>query len=318
MDTGDVRGDLYFYLDQFLLPVECNHSHQDPMAKFDCDNPERVDPDLVVSKVDLEIDTRWTTYSGCNLCNGTDPFSGEPCEEGSYKCDCFGMGCNKHHVGRESIRDKFLPPHTTEKCNAAMNATCGSVSTDFDKCIYCLKTKGFPLMKEGCHGRDLMYYCSASNPEYHICGQGEAADWECWRANLPRKTSGYWYSTLAEGRCHEGSKEGSCGWKLQSTTSVMNTCLENRLIRTVESSHKGCFDECGPRNTTSACWIGCFFDAVLGEQARNSTVVTGLPLEALIETFESSFVGKHKGGCPIVPDRSILDDSLDDDDVVVV
>ena len=48
MDTGDSAGDLFFYLTEFLLPEECSTSDPHGRAQFDCDNPERVDPNLVV------------------------------------------------------------------------------------------------------------------------------------------------------------------------------------------------------------------------------------------------------------------------------
>merc|ERR1719161_1231172 len=104
MDSGDVRGDLYFYLGQFLLPLECqNRSILDTQTRLDCSNPERLDEDLVVTRVDMEVDSRFTTYSACNLCNGTDPFKHTPCEVGSYVCDCFSwqshQACNAAQVG---------------------------------------------------------------------------------------------------------------------------------------------------------------------------------------------------------------------------
>ena len=90
MDTGDARGDLYFYLGEFLLPLECANATAHTRAQFDCDNPERVDKNLVVTKVtpiahhalspfdtchdtaqvNLQVDSRLTSYSACNLCNG--------------------------------------------------------------------------------------------------------------------------------------------------------------------------------------------------------------------------------------------------------
>merc|ERR1719321_1296303 len=63
MDTGDARGDLFFYLGQFLLPMECANASKEGRAHFDCDNPERVDPNLVVTKVEMQIDSRTTLYS---------------------------------------------------------------------------------------------------------------------------------------------------------------------------------------------------------------------------------------------------------------
>merc|ERR1719247_2332497 len=105
MDTGDALGDLYFYLGQFLLPLECANATKEGRAHFDCDNPERVDPNLVVTKVDMQIDSRTTKYSACNLCNGTDPFTRKPCQKGTYTCDCFSRNhsatCDARKVGKE-------------------------------------------------------------------------------------------------------------------------------------------------------------------------------------------------------------------------
>merc|ERR1711924_40991 len=104
--------------------------------------------------------------------------------------------------------------------------------------------------------------------------------WMCWSQNIPRKTGGEWYSTLKSGLCNSTSPAGSCGWKVLSTRTVKNKCLKEKLVTRVESSGTDCFAACGPRNTTSSCWIGCFFDTLLGPQARHSSSVnlTGLPI----------------------------------------
>merc|ERR1712199_112747 len=60
MDTGDARGDLYFYLSQFLLPMECKPPYDTFRAKFDCANPEREGSKLVVTKVNMEVNADTT------------------------------------------------------------------------------------------------------------------------------------------------------------------------------------------------------------------------------------------------------------------
>ena len=54
MDTGDVRGDIYFDLRSKALPIECaSHS---PYAAGDCDNAEVANNSaLVITKLVLEI-----------------------------------------------------------------------------------------------------------------------------------------------------------------------------------------------------------------------------------------------------------------------
>jgi hypothetical protein len=74
MDVGDAAGDLFF--DMFLVegyPIECpegpstppppgGHHHGD-----DCSNPETYGASLVVNKLTLEVDSRFSGYARCNV-----------------------------------------------------------------------------------------------------------------------------------------------------------------------------------------------------------------------------------------------------------
>jgi len=98
-DSGDELGDLNFFLPQFFLPMSCKHPIM-PRAKFDCKNAERTDPNLLVTKYDLLVDTDYTGYSECNFCStGRDPLTFRPCKKGTYVCDC--PGCDHSKVGRK-------------------------------------------------------------------------------------------------------------------------------------------------------------------------------------------------------------------------
>ena len=67
-----------------------------------------------------------------------------------------------------------------------------------------------------------------------------------------------------------------------------------------------CFDACGaPRNTSSACWIGCFYRTILGAEGMLPTGATnpgGMPYESLAAAWEAPFVSEDpaQGGCPAV------------------
>lgn len=307
MDTGDARGDLYFYLGQFLLPLECANVSSQSRSHFDCDNPERVDPDLVVTRVDMQIDNRNTQYSACNLCNGTDPFTRKPCKLGSYVCDCFNyenksVTCDATRVGTESIADKFTPHVTNKQCAAALEEKCGSVKKDARLCGLCeiFHMKG--LKKANCGTEDFFGYCPS---QWEKCSN-TSKEWTCWAENIPRKTGGNWFSTLKDGLCNKSSPEGSCGWKVLSTKTVKNKCLKEKLMTHAEKASPDCFGSCGPRDTNSSCWIGCFFDTMLGPQARHSDTVAlgGLPVAEIEKTWESAFLPEEQGGCPVedVPD----------------
>merc|ERR1712019_107889 len=136
---------------------------------------------------------------------------------------------------------------------------------------------------------------------FGFCDKNAPA-WECWRENIPRKTRGYWVSTLKEGMCTASSPPGSCSWRVERTTTVDEKCLRNSIMSTVEASAPGCFTGCGPRNETSTCWIDCFFDAILGREARTSNLLPlgGVALDDLQKAWEKAFAPTWEGGCPVI------------------
>eukprot|EP00756_Hemistasia_phaeocysticola_P036100 Hpha_TRINITY_DN16620_c1_g1::TRINITY_DN16620_c1_g1_i1::g.179093::m.179093 len=299
MDTGNARGDLYFYLGQFLLPLECANITNHSMSGFDCDNPERRDPSLVVTEVDMEVDTRFTNYSACNLCNGTDPFTGKSCELGTYVCDCFHQGgnitCDGTKVGSENVTTAFSH-HTKPECKKALDQMCPFTPgpKEDPKCDSCVKDNARMLEKEyNCTQSDFWRWC----PGPTSCSPG-SEDWTCWRENIVRKTGGMWYSTMKEGQCMDDSS-ADCGWRVKATKTVNETCMHESIVDTLRDYSPDCFKGCPqPRNESSACFIGCFFDALLGPQARNSSDValSGIPLSKL----EAGWTRAFNGHCPLI------------------
>ena len=64
-----MHGDMYFVLRSTMTPLECRSGGQTK----DCDNAEVVSKDLIVRELNLEVDSRFTQYSLCNVCvNGSD------------------------------------------------------------------------------------------------------------------------------------------------------------------------------------------------------------------------------------------------------
>lgn len=162
MDTGDAEGDLNFYLDQFLLPIECAEENKNFAAEFDCNNPER-SGDLVVTKVEMEIDSRLTNYSACNYCDtGIDAISHQPCEIGKYNCVC-----QSHHYGQKATCDPLRvgvepPPiqHFQKKtCSVALDDKCGAVQDNATACGACLRNNSKELQAAKCSGSDTQMYC---------------------------------------------------------------------------------------------------------------------------------------------------------------
>jgi len=90
-NTGDLHGDMYFYLRSTLTPMECRTPS--PSTAKDCANAEVVATDLIVRELVLEVDDRFTNYALCNVCvNGSDHHGNNHCKDGSYTCTC--RGCN--------------------------------------------------------------------------------------------------------------------------------------------------------------------------------------------------------------------------------
>lgn len=82
-------------------------------------------------------------------------------------------------------------------------------------------------------------------------------------------------------------------------------CLKANLMSTVEAAGPDCFANCGPRNATSDCWIGCFFDTLLGTEARHSNNYSGMPLQDVVDGWTKAFLDEEEGGCPKLVDSSI-------------
>eukprot|EP00037_Helgoeca_nana_P013942 m.129182 g.129182 ORF g.129182 m.129182 type:complete len:197 (+) comp22312_c0_seq3:390-980(+) len=140
----------------------------------------------------------------------------------------------------------------------------------------------------------------------------KAADptWECWRGCTGRKMGGMWYSTSDAGYCGDGSGPSTpnCTWRVAEFVKRVNkTCSDSIIYAEVETTGASCFDGCsdsgiGPgRNATSPCWIGCFYDTVLGPDARNpGGSITGMPVADLIAAWNLPFASDSPAtkGCP--------------------
>eukprot|EP00912_Choanoflagellata_sp_UC4_P001467 UC4_evm1s923 len=76
-DAGDIGGDLYFVMRGFSLPVEC--ASKNPLASFDCDNPEENTASNVIAKHTVTVNPSYGQYGECNLADG------------QYTCRCGSL-----------------------------------------------------------------------------------------------------------------------------------------------------------------------------------------------------------------------------------
>ena len=128
--------------------------------------------------------------------------------------------------------------------------------------------------------------------------------WSCWAAAVLHKTGetgddSIWYSTFA-------ASEGS-SWRVVTVEKVITkACSDASIYNAVEAQDTvKCFDACGARNTTSPCWIGCFYRTILGAEGMLPTGAGrpgGMSYDALAQAWEAPFASSDpsRGGCPAV------------------
>lgn len=110
--TGDALGDMYFDMRSVATPMEC--AHPDPESAHDCDNQEVTAPDLVITKLVLDVKGKGPVdgdYGRCNICvNGTDHHGNNSCIDGVYWCLCGDYHASKQcgpDVGLENITESM-------------------------------------------------------------------------------------------------------------------------------------------------------------------------------------------------------------------
>eukprot|EP00466_Bigelowiella_natans_P020594 jgi/Bigna1/87831/estExt_fgenesh1_pg.C_240198 len=112
MNTADAIGDAFFDLQSRMSPLICANKSQHHWPG-QCSNPEVIAKDLAITRVLVQVDSRYGPYGRCNICvDGTVPMSNppQPCKDGTYHCVCGGWHksapCNGS-VGREDIYQIF-------------------------------------------------------------------------------------------------------------------------------------------------------------------------------------------------------------------
>lgn len=276
MDTADLNGDMFFDLRSKVESIECSPANRHSSHSSDCSNGEVVDTDLVVTKLTLEVRGGVGEYGRCNIClkSGVDPFTGLSCTPGEYFCTC----------------GSYYRPHA---CNNDTTVGVENITEAFG---------GWP---------------SCSWDEW------VEAPWRCWSWPVVKLTGGMWYSTTEAGWCDaEGADPQACSWRVASLDKIVNKSCSDKAIfaavRAQDASHGRCMQQrCSAAeraNTSSVCFIYCFYSTVLG--AHN--MLPGVPFVAgeagggmsasqLGDAFSKPFLPESAGGCPaIAPPKDAL------------
>jgi len=270
MNTADAIGDLIFDLMEVVIqPLKCGNGTQNHTGggPDPCTNQEAAGADLRVNKLTLEVDSRFSGYGACNVgVNGTDPFH-HPCSTDTYCCVCSaGMG----HMNATPV---------------PCNATLGQENV--------FNTIG--RWGSGCQP-------SPRNPK------PTAAD--CYTSNTLTKLSanqpGQWYSSLASSFCGTGPSSAyvnsTCTWRVVSVDKIVQRECHTKVFgEVVAATAPACFDACGMQktNTSSPCWVDCFYKAALGPDAgKPGGAVTGMSTDTLVAAWVKPFLPVENGGCP--------------------
>lgn len=128
---------------------------------------------------------------------------------------------------------------------------------------------------------------------------------DCYRDNVFAKlsatTHGSWYSTLATGHC-DGNGASACTWRVVSVDKIVQRSCHVRVFgAAVAATAPSCFKGCGNQstNTSSPCWVDCFYRAALGPEAGTpGGKLGGMPTDALVAAWAKPFLPEAQGGCP--------------------
>mmetsp|Transcript_33727 Transcript_33727/g.108979 ORF Transcript_33727/g.108979 Transcript_33727/m.108979 type:complete len:350 (-) Transcript_33727:348-1397(-) len=281
MDTADLRGEMFFDLSSKARPLECRNANASSWLAMECQNPEEVAPDLVISKLTLTVMQQpFGEYGKCNVCNATgfDPLSGLHCKPGSYLCSCgkfwVPKECNSQvAVGRIALGDMFQRRYIT--CSPAQWMEA-------------------PYRCWGPHVAGLTGGTWFSTTTAGWCGAPGADPATCsWRASVVKIVN--------------------------KTCSDNNIYDAVETFDQHDADGGRCFDMCRPpldpihplkprpfvRNTTDACWIYCYFANLLGDSGLlPNGNYSGIPLALLDEAFEKSFLPEDDGGCPSIQEEA--------------
>ena len=198
--------------------------------------------------------------------NGTNPFGG-PCPTDTYCCDC---------------KDANFKP---KPCHATVGYE--NVYEQFGKFIG----------HRGCHRTILKPFPSVP---------------ECYTQNIVTKLSptdhGTWYSSLAGGYCADASS--ACTWRVVSVDKIVQRQCHIRVFGGIvqAAGDASCLDGCADQrtNTSSPCWVDCFYKAALGPEAdKPGGAVAGLSVDALKAAWLKPFAAEADGGCPAQPEYRV-------------
>eukprot|EP00911_Craspedida_sp_UC1_P002156 UC1_evm4s1656 len=261
MNTADILGDMYFDLRGVSVPLEC--AHPNAHSAHDCDNPEVIDPNLIIAEVTLTVDNRFGNYGRCNLCvNGTDHHGNNSCTSGDYWCSCgdytHTAPCGRA-VGQQNL-----------------SAWMGDRTCDHDPDAQLWDCWKDAVAHKTCVGTGGGFWYSTTSDGF--CGNDPA--------NEPAGCT--WRLAHVNKRVNKTCSDD----KIYSTVEGFG-----------RQCFRQCSGMGPHRNTSEPCWIKCFYNTVVGPEAGHPHgALAGMPIQDLKAAWQSPFRSNNPklGGCPAI------------------
>ena len=126
----------------------------------------------------------------------------------------------------------------------------------------------------------------------------------------PANCTGHGVCALGQCFCEPGYKGEDCATvdPCPGGCSGRGSCLQGACACAPGYGGMQCeADGCGAdkTNTSSPCWVDCFYKAALGPEAgRPGGAVAGMPMQQLVAAWQKPFLPEAEGGCPAQPAAS--------------
>ena len=337
MNTADMNGDIYFDIRSRGLPLECGPLVNTSFwSRLDCDNPEVATPtsELAVTQLVLEVDTRWGDYANCNINPQT---GGYECS-----CQDVDDDCRLAKFANKQSCDDARGCYWDSGDGRCETYGCANI-TDKEECTQGYRTCVWTSAKNGtCHeppgpkpvcDHSKVGFLNLSTVDWGRHSHHSMSKVDYWHGNTLIKTNGLWFSTWPEGECKGGlgdtngndddydgdddndKASGACSWRIVSSPAprkISKVCSDASIDATIMDGDANapwgarCFSKCSDgdrRNTSSACYIQCFYDNVLGKKGsstlmNHSSPDFGIPLAELQAAWAKPFLPVEQGGCP--------------------
>ena len=225
-----------------------------------------------------------------------------------------GKKCNDANGCSWDVLDKRCETYGCGNITSKTECTQGYRKCAWNSAGHCSDPAG---PKPICN-RTLVGFLNLSNVDWGRSSRHSMSKVDYWHGNTLGKTYGYWYSTWAEGQCRPNDPtQAFCSWRVvpEPVRKIDKSCSDAAINTVIMEGDANatwgarCFSGCSGadrRNTSSTCYIECFYNNILGplgssQLMNHSSPGFGIPLVELQAAWEKPFLPIGQGGCPNLP-----------------